>query len=180
MKPRFIYIHGNGSMGWDFAWAPWLQAELQQLGFETTFKTFPDSIIARSKYWLPFLRDYLKADEKSVLIGWSTGAIAAMRYAESNKIGGSILVSAYHTDLGKKSERESGYFDAPWDWEAIRANQPKICVIHSDNDPYIPQAEFDHVVEQLRSERIVVNGAGHFIDQEKFPELLDYIKKTYR
>jgi len=37
-------------------------------------------------YWLPFLKDELKADEYSILIGHSSGSIAALRFAEENNI----------------------------------------------------------------------------------------------
>ena len=86
MKPRFIFVHGNQTTHWSFAWAPWLKAELEKLGFDTFFETMPDSIIARSEYWLPFLKDHVKAGEKDVIIGWSSGATAALRYSEKNKI----------------------------------------------------------------------------------------------
>lgn len=33
-----------------------------------------------------------------------------------------ILVSAYTTDLGDENERESGYFDEPWQWEKVIKN----------------------------------------------------------
>lgn len=59
MRPRFIFVYGNQSTHWSFAWAPWLKAELEALGFETFFETMPDSVIARSEYWLPFLKEHV-------------------------------------------------------------------------------------------------------------------------
>ena len=43
--------------------------------------------------WLPDLEE-LGADERTILIGHSSGAVAAMRYAESHRVLGSILVYA--------------------------------------------------------------------------------------
>src|SRR5688500_9380638 len=149
MKPRFIYIHGNDTTHWSFSWASWLKAELEKLGFETFFETMPDSIIARAEYWLPFLKDHIKAGENDVLVGWSSGAVAAMRYAEKNKIKGSILVSPSYTDLGDDLEKQSGYFDKPWNWSGIRSNQEHIALIYGDDDPYIPQIEFEHIGKQI-------------------------------
>ncbi len=113
MKPRVIFIHGNQSTHWAFAWAPWLKRELEARGYETFFETFPDSVIARAKYWLPFLEEHVRAGENDVLVGWSSGAVAAMRYAETHRVLGSVLVAPSHTDLGDALEKESGYFDAP-------------------------------------------------------------------
>ncbi|HSW80968.1 MAG TPA: alpha/beta fold hydrolase, partial [Candidatus Saccharimonas sp.] len=97
MKPRIIFVHGNQAMSWAFGWTPWFKAELDKLGFETFFETMPDSIIARAEYWLPFLADYVEVGENDVIVGWSSGALAAMRYAETHKIKGSVLISPAHT-----------------------------------------------------------------------------------
>lgn len=178
MKPRFIFIHGNQSTNWAFAWTPWLKKELDQLGYETSFETFPDSIIARSEYWLPFLQDFLEAGENDVLVGWSTGAVAAMRYAENHRLKGSILVSPSYTDMGDELEKQSGYFDTPWQWQKIKDHQEKIALI-CDDDPYIPKEEFEFIAKQLQPTQIEVPGGKHFIEKTEFPELLSYIKANY-
>lgn len=179
MKPRFVFIHGNQSSHWSFGWSPWLKVELEKRGFKTFFETMPDSIIARSEYWLPFLKDHVHAGEDDVLIGWSTGAVAAMRYAEQNKILGSVLVSPCYTDLGDELEKQSGYYDKPWNWNVIKSNQDKIALIWGDDDPFIPQAEFEYIAEKLNPTRIKVPGGGHFIERTVFPELLQYVRQIY-
>lgn len=68
-------------------------------------RDFPDNDLAREVYWIPFLKNELKADQNSILVGHSSGSIAAMRYAESNQILGSVLVGAYHTDLWHEKEQ---------------------------------------------------------------------------
>ncbi len=179
MKHRFVFVHGNQTTHWSFAWVPWLKAELEKLGYETFFETMPDSIIARAEYWLPFLKDHVKAGDNDVIIGWSSGAMAAMRFAESNKILGSVLISPSYTDLGDSMERQSGYFDKPWQWNDIKANQQNIALVWGDNDPFISQDEFDFIAKQLRPTEIKVPNGGHFIERNDFPEVLEYIKRTY-
>jgi uncharacterized protein len=179
MKTRFVFVHGNMTSHWSSAWAVWLKAQLEQLGFATFFETMPDSIIARGEYWLPFLADHVKVGANDVIIGWSSGATAAMRYAENHKILGSVLVSPSYTDLDDELEKQSGYFDTPWQWDKIRANQGKIALIWGDDDPYIPQTEFEHIAQQLKPTKLRIAGGQHFVERETFPELLEYIKKTY-
>ena len=179
MKPRIIFIHGNQSTHWSFAWAKWLKEQLERAGYETCFETMPDSIIARSKYWLPFLEEQVKAGENDVIVGWSSGAVAAMRYAEAHKLRGSVLIGPCSTDLGDDLEKQSGYFDSPWDWAKIKANQQHIAIVHSDNDPYIPQEQFELIKKELTPDVIFLPGRKHFIEQDTFPEVLDYIVKTY-
>jgi len=179
MKPRIIYIHGNGSSHWSFAFAPWLKKELESLGFETFFETFPDSVIARSAYWLPFLKEHVKAGKNDVIIGWSSGAVAAMRYAESNMIRGSILISPCYTDLGDELEKQSGYYEDPWNWERIKSHQQKIALFYGDDDPFVPQEQFEFIASQLNPYVARVSGGKHFIEYTTFPQLLDYIKTNY-
>jgi predicted alpha/beta hydrolase family esterase len=179
MKPRFVFVHGNQTTHWSGAWAGWLKAELDKLDFETFFETMPDSIIARSEYWLPFLKDHVRVGENDVIIGWSSGAVAAMRYVEDNKIHGSILVSPCYTDLGDDFEKQSGYYDTPWQWDNIKSNQQKIALFWGDDDPYIPQDEFEFIAKQLNPVQMKITSGKHFIDQSEFPQLLQYIKETY-
>lgn len=179
MNQRFVFIHGNQSTHWSFAWTPWLKERLENLGCETFFETMPDSIIARSEYWLPFMQDHIHIGESDVIIGWSSGAVAAMRYAETHKVKGLVLISPSYTDVGDELEKASGYFDKPWRWEEIKANSPNIALITGDNDPYIPQDEFDVIAKELSATRIVVPNGEHFIERNEFPELLNYTEGTY-
>lgn len=179
MKRRIIYIHGNQTTHWSFSWAGWLKQELEMKGYSTFFETFPDSIISRSEYWLPFLKDHVQASENDVLVGWSTGAVAALRYAETNQIFGSVLISPSYTDLGDEMEKQSGYFTTPWDWQSIKENQKQIALFYGDDDPYIPQDQFQFISDQLKCRTMKISGGKHFIEQHTFPELLSYLLEIY-
>ncbi|RYX79200.1 retinoblastoma-binding protein 9 [bacterium] len=179
MKPRFIFIHGNGGTDWRYAWAVWLKRKIEELGFETIFETMPDPEKARASKWLPYLKDTLQVNEEDVLIGYSSGAVAAMRYAESNQIRGSILISPSYTDLGDPLEKHSGYFNDKWLWNDIKKNQKKIVMVWGDDDPYIPQSEFAYIVLHLGADRIKIPMGEHFQHKQDFAEILNYIKKTY-
>lgn len=176
---KVIFIPGNGGGGPNDNWFPYLKEKFESLGIQVIASEFPDNIIARESSWIPFLKNVLKADEQSILIGHSSGAIAAMRYAEKNKILGSVLVASYHTDLGMANEVESEYFNRPWDWEAIKRNQQWIVQFASLNDPWIPIQEARFVHEQLKSEYHESFHDGHFggnVEKLDFPELLESVK----
>jgi uncharacterized protein len=97
-----------------------LKTELEKAKISVLASDFPDNDLARERYWLRFLKNSLKANEESVLVDHSSGAVAALRFAEQYKILGSVLVGVYYTDLGLEKETKSGYFGHPWNWEAIK------------------------------------------------------------
>lgn len=182
IKAIFIPGNGGGDVNDPGGWFPYVKRELQKLGLEVISQNFPDPKKARAKYWLPFITK-LGGDKNTILIGHSSGAVAALRYAEKNKILGSVLVSACYTDLGEASEKISGYYDHPWGWDKIKQNQSFIIQFHSTDDPFIPieQAHFIH--QQTNS------GYHEFTDQQhfgypnpktEFPEIVSEIKKKLK
>ncbi len=172
---KFILIHGNGGSTSYDGWLPAVQGDLEAAGYEVINQTFPDNVKARATHWLPFITQ-LGADASTVIIGHSSGAVAAMRYAESHKILGSVLVGACYTDLGEADERASGYYAEPWDWAAIRSNQQWILQFASPSDPYIPVSEPRFIQKQLSSKYFELPGRGHFEDKQ-FPELTRAVLK---
>jgi predicted alpha/beta hydrolase family esterase len=176
---KVIFLPGNGGGTPRDNWFPYLKENLTKLRVEVIDKDFPDNDICRAKFWLPFIKE-LGADENTILIGHSTGAIASMRFAESNKILGSVLVGGYYTDQGMDSEKQSGYFDTPWNWKAIKNNQQFIIQYNSTNDPFIPIEEAHFVHEKLQTEYYEFTNQGHFGGdhyKKTFPELLEALKK---
>ncbi len=177
---RAILIHGNGASTCTDNWFPYLKEKIEALGVRVDAPQFPDTELAYASSWLPYLEHTLKADENTFIVGHSSGAIAAMRYAERHRILGSVLVGAYHTHLGLETERLSGYFNTPWNWEAIRKNQKWILQFAGINDPWIPIEEARFVQDRLNTEYYELIDEGHFGgDPEKttFPELFEAIKR---
>lgn len=179
---KVIIIPGNGGSKPTDNWYGWVAKELTGFGIKTINREFPDSILARAKFWLPFLEE-LGADQNAILIGHSSGALAAMRYAETHQILGSVLVGACYTDLGVESEKLSGYYDKPWDWVKIRKNQNWILQFAAFNDPFIPVAEPRHIHQQLQTEYYESATDGHFgaaDGKTEFPEIIRAITKKLK
>ncbi|MBI2798129.1 alpha/beta hydrolase [Candidatus Saccharibacteria bacterium] len=177
---KVILLHGNGGGKGSDNWLPWLKGELEKLNVKCLAPDMPDSELGRAKYWIPYLKDKLSADENTILVGHSTGAIAALKYAENSKLLGSILVGGYYTDLGDETEKKSGYFDQPWGWKAIKDNQKWAVVFASTDDPWIPIEEARFIKDRLGSEYHEFSDQGHFgydKDKKEFPELLRVLKQ---
>lgn len=176
---KVILIHGNGDSTPYGCWFPHVTQELEKHGITVIARQFPDTKYALASSWLPFLKNELRADENSILVGHSSGALAAMRFAEKNKILGSILVGGSHTDLGQACERLSGYFDDTWDWDSIKKNQQWTVLFASTDDPAIPIEESRFIQQKLNATYHEFTDRGHFDDNygEKahFPELVGAI-----
>ena len=156
-----------------------LERELSAIGLDVINRTFPDNVKARARFWLPFL-EQLGAAEDTILIGHSSGAVAAMRYAETHRLLGSILVGVCHTDLGDGGEAASGYAWSPWQWEQIRANQQWIAIYQSSDDPLIPVAEARFVAAQLKCSYFESTDRGHFMDSREFPEVVQFVRRQLK
>lgn len=174
---RIIFLPGNGGDGnTSYGWFPFLKKEFEKLGFEVICPIYPDGVLARKEYWIPFLSE-LKPDMNTILIGHSSGAVSIMRYTELNQILGSVLVAPSYTDLGLSNEKMSGYFDTPWNWESIRKNQKWIIQFSSINDPFIPILEARYINNKLMSEYHELS-EGHFMN-DKFMEIIESVKKKF-
>jgi predicted alpha/beta hydrolase family esterase len=144
---------------------------------EPVLDNMPDPVRAREKIWVPFMRNKLNVGAGTVVIGHSSGAVAAMRLAEEHAVKGLVLVSACHTDLGSKSERQAGYYSRPWQWEKIKANAGFILQYHSDDDPFIPAAEAQHVAKNLASEYHELPGQSHYFTLNSVQPMLHELRK---
>jgi len=100
-----------------------------------------------------------------------------MRYAETHRLLGSILVGVCYTDLGDSFEAASGYYEKKWDWQRIRDNQQWIGIFNSVDDPHIPVAESRFIAAQLKCSYFEFSDRGHFTDTREFPEVLDFVRK---
>jgi len=143
---------------------------------DVLLRDMPDPVIARECYWLPFMRDELVCDQKTIIVGHSSGAAAAMRYAEQWPVAGLVLVGAYVSDLDDETERQSGYFSRPWAWDLIRRNSPFVVQFGSTDDPFLPWHEQKAVADGLGADLQQFSNRGHFID-DKFPEVIMAIKE---
>jgi predicted alpha/beta hydrolase family esterase len=179
---RAILIHGNGGGKPTDNWIPYLKQELLSRGIEAIAPQFPDADLARASYWLPFLENVCKCDKETIIIGHSSGAIAAMRFAEKYPLLGSVLIGAYYTHLDNEKEKLSGYFDTPFDWKAIKKHQQWVIQFASTDDPWIPIEEARWIRDHLGAEYYEFTDQGHFggdYDKKTFPEALEAIlRKT--
>jgi len=162
-------------------WYKWFatEASTRSRVTECILRDFPDPNRCRENIWIPFLRDEIKLDEDTIVVGHSSGAACAMRLLEDPsipKLRGVILVAAAYTDLGDEGERLSGYFNRPWKWDQMKDGADKISCFHGFDDHLIPVQEARHISEQMKGrnyEYIEMKGMSHFF--EPWDEILEVL-----
>lgn len=175
-----MIVPGNGNIDVSENWFPYLKKELEKLGFEVIAKNMPDPDLARKEYWLPFIEQQLNGDDNAILIGHSSGATAILRFLETHKAAGAVIVAPSYTDLGIEEEQKSGYFDEPWRWDDIKNNTKWIVQFASLNDPYIPIEEARHIRDMLGTEYHEFKDQGHMgadVNKREFPEIVTAIRE---
>jgi len=179
MAQRVVIVPGNGMAGslaalreCNFYGAA--EELFTSRGFDARLQPMPDPLRARESVWLPFIKSGLGCDEQSVLVGHSSGAAAALRYAERWPVRGLVLIAAYDDDLGDEGERASGYFNRPFDWTRIAANAGFLVQYAGARDDLVPIAVQRRVAAALGA---VVDyredpRGDHFFAGASFPEAL--------
>ena len=178
-----MIIPGNGKTDISENWFPYVKQGLENLGIRVIAKNMPDPILARKRYWLPFIEKNLGSDKEAILIGHSSGAVAALRYMETHRVLGAVLVGACYTDLGDEKEKASGYYDSPWNWNKIRNNSKWIVQFASKNDPYIPIEDARFIHDKLNTGYHEYPDGGHFgsdVGKKEFPEIIASIKRKLK
>lgn len=176
---KVIIIPGNGNTDISENWFPYVKEKLEKLGLKVIAENMPDPDLARKEFWLPFMEEKIEGEE-AILVGHSSGAVAALKYMEKHTVLGAILVGVCHTDLGSEHEKAGGYFDNNWQWDKIKKNSKWIIQFASTDDPYIPIDEARFVRDKLNTEYHEYNDEGHFgadTGKKEFPEIVDEIKK---
>jgi uncharacterized protein len=182
-KPKIIIIPGNGGAHIETDhWYAWLRDALREKGHEVIAEDMPDPVAAHATIWLPHIEQVFKADENTIIIGHSSGGVAALRYLESHKLLGAIIIGVNYTDLGDEGERESGYYHEPWQWDKIKNNAQWIVQFASVDDPYIPLDQPRFIHEKLDTEYYELDGRGHYMIEQNpqnatFPEIIELIEQ---
>ena len=145
--------------------------------FSLTLRDFPDPHQCRESIWLPFVRDELNADENSILIGHSSGAVACARYAEKYKVKGICVVAGYDDDLGDEAEKASGYFDRAWDYDKIRENTEFRICFAGVKDHLVPIEVQRRFAKNLEAKLVEFPKGGHFFSPT-FEELMVEIERA--
>jgi predicted alpha/beta hydrolase family esterase len=161
--PTVIICPGNGCTNIrESNWYGTLHSRLVDQSIPCVCENFPDPYRARREKWVPYIRSLVEQNSSEnsnvILVGHSSGAQAALRYAELYPTRGIVLVSATYSDLGDAGERASGYYPQGkgedetnrYKFEEMKKNCKQWVQFHSDDDPFIPLCEAERIRDGLK------------------------------
>jgi len=164
-------------------WFPWLKEELDKLNIDTIIPKFPNADNPKLNEWLDFFKNYEDSiNEDSILIGHSLGVSFILNFLEKNnkKIKAAFFTAGFAGKIENEyNEKMKSFIDKDFDFEKIKNSCKKFFIYSSDNDPYVPLEKGKELANNLDSELVIVNNAGHFNTEAgyaKFPLLLEDIK----
>ena len=180
MRTIFI-IHGSYGNPQE-NWFPWLERELEDKGWRVWTPDLPGADSPSIPRYNAFILSKWTFDSDSIIVGHSSGAVAALGLLEEapdkTVIDRAFLVAGFIGDLGWDALKELSRYTL--DWLKIRKKARKFILIHSDDDPYVPLQHGESLKEKLDAELIVLRGQKHFSleagpQYKEFPELLEKI-----
>ncbi len=165
---KAILLHDWGSNP-NKAFFPWLKTELENQGLEVIAPSLPNAKNPDFNAWLAEFKK-LNIDENTLVIGRSLGSTLALAAAQQgHKIGKLIAVCTPLTN-----DVISKFFDdiGEWQFDKIRQNINEIVVVHSTDDPFIPEKVSQKISSELSTPLIMVENADHFTS-DQYSEILE-------
>ena len=186
MKQALI-LHGTDASP-EANWFRWLESVLSTSGYNVWLPQLPNSAKPNTETYneVLFADSNFQFNDETIIIGHSSGAVEILSLLQNLpngvKVGDVYLVSAFKDNL--EWGALDGLFVEPYDYSLIKEKARTITLIHSDNDPYVPQEHPRYIAEQLSARLIVIGGQGHFnLEQsesyEKFPLLAQIIETAH-
>ncbi len=166
-------------------WFPWLKSELQLLEHTVFVPAFPTPDNQTLESWKQVFAQYTQhIDTNTIMIGHSLGPAFLLSILEdcTTSIKAAYFVAGFTEPLGNQTfdQLNRTFIQKYFDWKKIQDNCKNFYLFHSDNDPYVPATISEHLAEQLQTESILIQNAGHFntpAGYTTFPQLLSEIKK---
>ncbi|KXK27341.1 MAG: putative hydrolase YdeN [candidate division WS6 bacterium OLB20] len=179
-----LILHGTDSNA-NSNWFQWLAEQLRVSGWNVFVPDLPQAERPAPLRYNPFLDQQLPftLDGQAVLIGHSSGAVAALQYLQhvrpAEPVHAVWLVSGFVTDLGWEALTE--LFNPPLDYHLLQTLSEEYRLLHSKDDPYVPLGEAKTLAAKLDGNLLLKEHEGHFSlgtnpSYSEFPELLDLLQ----
>lgn len=176
---KVVAIYGTDCNA-NTAWFPYLKNELNKMDICCIIPKLPTPYDQTYKNWSNIVNK-IEIKNNDIVIGWSTGAIFAVRYLYENniKVKKLLLVSGFNNYIGnvpKVDNINKDFFMKDLSRAKNVANE--IVCFKSDNDPFIAQDALDEFAKKLSAKVVDIKNGGHFNQAsgyKSFKELIEQI-----
>ena len=169
-KPNFVLLHGFGGSPHD-DFFPWLKKSLEEKGWEVQAPILPSSNNPTEDEQVNFVLKNIKADQNTIILGHSLGAVVAMKVLEKLKspIAGLVLAAGFLEPKFKDNERPfANTFKWQFDFEKIRENVSTVKILSAKNDYAVPAEQGKALAKNLQVELLEVKAqADHFTAEQE-------------
>lgn len=136
------------------AWIPWFKSKLEESGIKFIIPNLPTPENQTYKNWSD-IAEKIEINSDDVVIGWSTGAIFAVRFLFEHKLRVKklILISGFNNYIGnvpKVDNINKDFFMKSLEEANTVANQ--IVCFKSDDDPFITQNALNSFASDLKAQ----------------------------
>lgn len=180
MKNALI-LHGTDGNSQE-NWFPWLKRELERESYRVWIPDLPGADKPNIVRYNDFIFPKWKFDGDSIIIGHSSGAVAALgllqELPENIVISKAFLVAGFIGNLDWDALNDLARFKLQW--QKIKTKAKNFVLIHSDDDPYVPLEHGRKFKKFLNGELMIFSGQKHFSvstdpKYTQFPKLLEKI-----
>lgn len=183
--------------GWDGSpeepMLQWLKVNLEKEGCKVEVPAMPEPTVPKIEAWIGKLKEVIRPDPDTVLVGHSVGCQAVLRYLETlperDKIAGLVLVAPW-MELDAETIKEEGeevveiarpWMETPIDFEKVKLHLlGQAVAIFSDDDPFVPLSQKDLFEKELGAKIFVEHSKGHFSPADNISELPVVIEAILR
>ena len=190
LAKKAIILHGTGGSP-EGNWFRWLEAELCKKGVNVWLPQLPSAEKPFLKDWITYALQNapFDIDNKTILIGHSSGATLALALSAQLCVNSVVAVSPFVPmrdtyTATQWSANENLFFEIQTEemLNHVKQNNTNRIVIFSDDDPYIPVYIFEHIIKTTVSTGILISGQGHFNTEKsktyhEFPLILEQLIK---
>ena len=179
---NYFIIHGSYGNPYK-NWIPWLKRQLSKRKINCIVPSFPTPYKQDYESWSKVLKAYFEIGyitEDTTFITHSLGGIFIIKFLIENKIKIKMIITIAGFNNLEFDDDMSLYksFYSVDDLSKIELYSLERISLYSDNDPYVPIDAAEEFADEIISNKVLINNAGHFNEKynyTEFGELLKYI-----
>lgn len=169
-----VFLHCKGGSPED-DFIPWAKAELKKRGYTVEAPALPNASEPDDVEQAEYALTHSKIDENTILVGHSSGGLAALRIAEKRAVGRLVLVGTPYDPVfsdGKERATVSRSIERGYDFDAIKKNAGGVLALYDEGDHIIKLSEGESYAGKLGGLFIRGKGIESHFNGKREPDVL--------